>query len=228
MMSSFTTQRRDRFTELHFDQRLALMTIDCQYDWIDPDGLYYIAPAEEIVPAVASLVKAARGASRPIYHVLRLYLEGGANADICRRADLSSGGRCCVPGSEGAELIAELKPSPDVRLDPELLLAGHPQALAPHEQVFYKPRFGAFSQERLERELRAAGIDSILLCGISFPRCVLASIFGAVDRDFRVGVVIEATSEIEQLELSFLEGAGVQGLALKEALEQLARPVTRA
>ncbi len=227
-MSSFTDQRRDKFTELHFDERLALMTIDCQNDWVDPDALYYIAPAEEIVPAVASLVTAARSASRPIYHVLRLYLEGGANADICRRADLSSGGRCCVPGSEGAELLADLKPSPDVRLDPQVLLSGHPQALGPYEQIVYKPRFGAFSQERLERELRAAGIDSILLCGISFPRCVLASIFGAVDRDFRVGVVPEATAEIEQLELSFLEGAGVQGLTLNDALDQLARPVARA
>jgi nicotinamidase-related amidase len=227
-MSSFTTQTRDRFTELHFDERLALMTIDCQNDWVDPSGLYYIAPAEKIVPAVASLVGAARHASRPIHHVLRLYLEGGENADLCRRADLSAGGRCCVPGSEGAELIAELKPSPEVRLDGPLLLSGHPQVLTPTEQVHYKPRFGAFSQPRLERDLRAAGIDSILFCGISFPRCVLASIFGAVDHDFRVGVVVEATSEIGQLELSFLEGAGVQGLELSDAVERLATPARNA
>jgi nicotinamidase-related amidase len=227
-MSSSTEQRRDPFTQLHFDERLALMTIDCQSDWVDPDGLYYVASAEEIVPAAASLVEAARAASRPVYHVVRLYLDGGENADVCRRGDLSSGGRFCVPGSEGAELIAELKPAPEQRLDAPLLLSGHPQVLGPRERVFYKPRFGAFTQERLERELRAAGIDSILFCGISFPRCVLASIFGAVDRDFRVGVVPEATSEIEQLGLAFLEAAGVQRVALNEAIEQLSTPVGRA
>jgi nicotinamidase-related amidase len=225
-MSSFTEQRRDRFTELHADERLALVTIDCQHDWIDPEGLYYIEPAEEIVPRVARLVDTARASSSPIFHVLRLYLEGGANADLCRRQDLlSAGGRCCVPGTEGAELIADLKPDPDVRLDSALVLSGHPQVVGPNERIFYKPRFGAFSQASLERHLRAEGIDSLIFCGISFPRCVLASIFGAVDHDFRVGVVPEATSEVGEMELAFLEGAGVQGLTLDSALEHLSGAV---
>lgn len=220
-MGSFTEARQDQFTELHFDERLALVTIDCQNDWIDPQALYYIAPAEEIVPAVARLVNAARASSRWIYHVLRLYVEGGANADICRRADLGAGGQCCLPGSDGAELISDLKPTSDVRLDGPLLLSGHPQNLGPRERIMYKPRFGAFSQSRLEAQLRADGIDSVLFCGISFPRCVLASVFGAVDHDFRVGIVPEATSEVGEIELAFLEGVGVQALTLETALDRL-------
>jgi nicotinamidase-related amidase len=129
-------------------------------------------------------------------------------------------------GNQGAELIAELKPTPDVRLDAPLLLSGHPQDLDSRERIFYKPRFGAFSQSRLEPDLRADGIDSLLFCGISFPRCVLASVFGAVDRDFRVGIVPEATSEVGDMELAFLEGAGVQALTLQAALERLGAGAT--
>jgi hypothetical protein len=51
-----------------------------------------------------------------------------------------------IPGSDGAELIDELKPSPAIRLDSSLLLSGHLQQIGTMEWIMYKPRWGSILQ----------------------------------------------------------------------------------
>lgn len=47
-----------------------------------------------------------------------------------------------------------------------------------------KARASAFTETELEQTLREAGHDTIFLCGLSATGCVLATYFGATDRDF--------------------------------------------
>jgi hypothetical protein len=52
-----------------------------------------------------------------IIHVIRLYNADGSNADLCRRKSIESGKQLVTPETDGAELMDELKPSPDIRLN---------------------------------------------------------------------------------------------------------------
>jgi hypothetical protein len=79
------------------------------------------------------LVWAFRRWDRPTIHVVRLYLPDGSNVDLCRRRDAEQGKHVVAPGSDGAELVDELKPSRQVRLDHEQLLRGGLQLIGPRE-----------------------------------------------------------------------------------------------
>jgi len=119
--------------------RAALLTIDVQRDVL-PGGPLEIPGTVEAVPAMQEVVQAFRASSLPIVHVVRLYLADGSNADLSRRAAIEAGWQALVPGTDGAEVVNELKPSPSVGFDTDLLLSGRLQEVGPGEWIMYKPR----------------------------------------------------------------------------------------
>ena len=125
----------------------ALITIDVQRDFALAAAPAYIVGTMEVVPVLQRLVRAFREADRPIVHVVRLYRPDGSNVDVCRRQALEEGVSLAVrPGSDGAELVDELKPSPEVRLETEPLLHGEMQGIGEKEWVMYKPRWEPFTR----------------------------------------------------------------------------------
>jgi len=56
-----------------------------------------------------------------------------------------------IPGNDVAELMDELKPSPSIRLDSDLLLFSNLQQIGHMEWTMYKPRRGAFYNTALEK-----------------------------------------------------------------------------
>ena len=57
--------------------------------------------------------------------------------------------------------------------------------------------YGAFASTDLERELRARGVERVLLCGCLTNVCVAATAREAVDRYFRVCVVDDACGAVD-------------------------------
>jgi len=109
---------------------MALLTVDAQNDFARSEGGLAVCGGEGVVPRLGTLARIARTGGRPIYHIVRLYLADGSNAELCRRAAIQAGQRSLVPDSDGAELVAELKPQGKAsRLDGKLLLAGEIQPL---------------------------------------------------------------------------------------------------
>jgi hypothetical protein len=70
------------------------------------------------------VVRIFRERNRPIVHLIRLYRPDGSSLDLCRRQDVERSKRVELPWTQGMELVDELKPSPDVRLDAERPLDG--------------------------------------------------------------------------------------------------------
>jgi nicotinamidase-related amidase len=189
--------------------RAALLTIDMQRDFVKSAGAGKPAGAAGIVPAAARLAQAFRAAGSPIVHVVRLYRPDGSNADISRRAAIEEGSRIAMPGSLGAELVDELKPRADIRLEAEHLLEGKPQQIGPREWILYKPRWGAFYQTRLEEQLRALGVSTVVICGCNFAQCARASVMQASERDFRIVLITDATAGTHETGLCELGRIGV-------------------
>jgi nicotinamidase-related amidase len=186
----------------------ALLTIDVQRDFTLPGAPLEIAGTLEALPAMAKLVEAFREVGRPIVHVVRLYHPDGSNADLPRREAIESGHKWIVPGSDGAELMDDLKPSPALHLDAERLLAGEMQQAGDSEWLMFKPRWGAFYATSLEMHLRGLGVDTVVISGCNFPNCPRTTIYEASERDFKIVFVTDAISGVYEKGLTEMSNIG--------------------
>jgi nicotinamidase-related amidase len=186
-----------------------LLTIDTQNDFTLPGAPAEIEGTAQAVPQMQRLAEAFRSTDAPIVHVVRLYKEDGSNVDLCRRATIKSGAEIVQPGTDGAELVEELKPSADVRVDAETLLRGDFQQIGPDEWIMYKPRWSAFYRTPLEDFLAARSVDTIVLCGCNFPNCPRTTVYEASERDYRLVFVPDATSGMYERGIEELENIGV-------------------
>jgi nicotinamidase-related amidase len=102
-----------------------------------------------------------------------------------------------------------LLPKP-VALDHELLLSGELQQVGPCEHVMYKPRWGAFYHTKLERHLRNTSSDTTVFAGCNFPNCPRTSIYEASERDFRIVLVRDALSGLDEQGVKECRAIGVE------------------
>ena len=80
-----------------------------------------------------------------------------------------------LQGTPGAEVIAELKPE-----------AG--------DLVMPKRRFSAFFKTDLDKTLRAWGIDTVAVCGVTTTFCVLTTALDALAHDFQAVILEDAAA----------------------------------
>jgi nicotinamidase-related amidase len=208
----------DEYTEPNRDSA-ALLTIDTQNDFTLPGAPAEIEGTAAAVPRIRRVVQAFRSTGSPIVHVVRLYQEDGANVDRCRKGQIESGAEIVRPGSEGAELVQELKPSPEVSLDADRLLDGGMQEIGPQESLMYKPRWGAFYRTKLDEYLRGQSVDTLVVCGCNFPNCPRTTIYEASERDYRLVFVPDATSGVYERAVEELANIDVRVSATRETVE---------
>jgi ureidoacrylate peracid hydrolase len=176
----------------------ALLLLDFQRDFLDPDGVYarHGLPVERlrgILPAVERVARASRRAHVPIFaSKFTIFTSpGGAPLGLdhivkARPFLLQEGFRL---GDPGRELIAEL-PKPDYELD--------------------KPRFSAFHGTPLEVLLRSLDVDTLVLTGIVTHGGVEATARDALIRDFSVVILEDGVAAFdEELHLASLRGMGL-------------------
>lgn len=208
----------DEYTRPNPD-RAALLTIDVQNDFTLPGAPAKIEGTAEKVPRMRRLVERFRSADAPVVHVVRLYRSDGSNVDRCRRGAIESGDEIVQPGNDGAELVEELKPTPETRLDAETLLDEGIQQVGSREWVMYKPRWSAFHRTGLDDFLASRSIDTVVVCGCNFPNCPRATVYEASQRDYRIVFVADATSRTYERGLSELEDIGVAVRSTVEAID---------
>lgn len=80
---------------------------------------------------------------------------------------------------------------------------------APGELVVVKPRYSVFPRTGLEDALKARGIDTLVLCGLTTECCIQSSAWDAFERDFRVVLAADAMAayqpDLHQAALRTLE-----------------------
>src|SRR4051794_23418817 len=118
-----------------------------------------------VVERAQTALSWARSQGLAVVHVRVAFTEAdlaGISANNRAFAGLPGTGML-VDGSPGCEIIDDLKPERD-------------------EMVVRKIRFGAFSTTDLGAQLRGAGIESLLLAGVSTSGVVLSTIRDAADQ----------------------------------------------
>lgn len=195
-----------------------LLTIDVQNDFTLHGAVAEVEGTYAIVPNLKKILDAFRSKDKLIVHVVRLYLGDGSNVDLCRRELIESGTRVAAPGSDGAELVDELKLSPDPRLDPDVLLDGKFQQVSDGEFIMYKSRWGAFYKTGLDEFLKEKGVNTLVFTGCNFPNCLRASIYEASERDYKIIMASDAVSGVYEKGLSELKNIGVKLMTAEELI----------
>jgi uncharacterized protein YhfF/nicotinamidase-related amidase len=179
--------------------------VDVQVDFVE-GGAMPVGGTHAVVPTLARLVAAYRGAGLPVVHVVRLY--DGDDVDLVRRGAITDGAQVVRPGTGGSQLLRELLPDGAGELDPSVLLSGEAQELGPREVALWKPRWSAFYRTRLDDLLRGWDVDTVVVVGCNFPNCPRATVFDASQRDLRVVVVPDATSQVTEEGLTQVAATG--------------------
>jgi nicotinamidase-related amidase len=172
---------------LGFGDRPALLVVDMQRDFVDPDAPATCAPmAQERLPAIKSLLGAARRAQVPIFFSQGLVSPDLSDVGLWKGAH--SKGTVQVEGTPGAEIVDELRP-------------------VPGEKVIKKRRPSVFFATDFEVFLRGLRVDTLLLAGSSMSGCVRATAVDAFSRDYRTMIVRDCVVDrsVEVLEASLFD-----------------------
>lgn len=154
----------------------AVVVIDVCTAYLDPASPLY-AGVEDARDAVAELVAAARASGTPVVWTRVEYEPGGADGGVFFRKVASL--RVFERGATSyGDFPAEVGPLPG-------------------ETVYTKQYPSGFFGTSLADDLRAAGIDTVVLCGFSTSGCVRASCVDAVSHGFIPVVVPEACGDRE-------------------------------
>lgn len=164
----------------------AIVVVDMLKDSFKGKDFSSIEEYLKIVPRIRELLGKARTLNFPIIFACDSYLE---NDFIFKGKRAFS-----VRGTEGAEVIEELKPE---RKD----------------EILPKRRFSAFFKTDLDQTLRLFGVDTVVITGINTQVCVFATAIDSVCNDFETIVLEDCSAsrnrEIHQGSIEILREGGL-------------------
>jgi len=167
------------YTQAGFGNRLeagrrpALLLVDLVRAYFDPAAELYLGE-RACLDSAARLLAAARAARIPVVHTRVAYVEGGADGGVFYRK--VSALRHFAGAGPLSQIMPEVAPGPG-----EIVLA--------------KQYASAFFGTSLASTLTVAGIDTVLIGGVSTSGCVRASAVDAVQSGFVPLVVRDAVGD---------------------------------
>jgi len=175
-----------------------LWDVDTQVDFMLPDGKLYVAGAEQTIPAMERLVRAARGAG--FVHVASADDHELTDDEIADEPDFETTyPPHCLRGTRGARKIPETEQYDPVPIGlgdlPERYLEGR-------EFLLLKKQFDVFSNPNAERLLAKLDPDEVILFGVATDVCDDATIRGLLDRDVRVRFVEDAARGLDEARIA--------------------------
>ena len=168
--------------------RTALIVVDMQRAFLEPGEAMEVPPAREVVPRIQALLTVFRARRLPVVFTEFLYTEaapllvGELHPEHRRAAPGAARGfgrpsSSCLAGELNVATVAELAPHPD-------------------ELVVQKPYYDAFHGTVLDGALRARGVTHLVMTGTLTDICVLATVVGGFNREYRITVVEDGVATL--------------------------------
>lgn len=167
--------------------RTALLVVDMQVDFAAPGGVIGrlgvdLGSVKAALAAAQRLAQAARAVGAPVVFVgleTRPHDDSPVMLERMRRrgGDPEVERVICRAGTAGADFYG---PRP-----------------AAGELVVRKPRYSAFVDTDLDARLRARGVDTLVVCGLTTECCVDSTVRDAFHRDYHVFVAADACAAYE-------------------------------
>ena len=197
--------------------RTALVVIDMQRGFLDPGEAMQVPPALEIVPVIQGLLDLFRTKRLPVMFTEFVYspsapvLIGALHPEHLPELPGTPRGfglpsSSCLEGTPSVETVPALAPRPG-------------------ELVFRKHGYDGFAGTSLDGALRARGVTSLVVTGTMTDICVLATVIGALHREYRVSVVEDGVTtlwpEIQRATLDIIGRAYGRIVTSKEIAAQI-------
>lgn len=184
--------------------RPAVLVVDLVRAYTEPDGPFALPDPGPAVQATAELVDAARAGGHPVVWTVVRYAAGLADGGLfVRKVPALAAFADGAPGDWGALTLAP----------------------RPGETVVVKQYASAFAGTTLAATLHTAGVDTVLVTGVSTSGCVRASATDALTAGFRPQVVRAAcadrTAALHEANLADLDAKYADVCDLPEALVHL-------
>jgi nicotinamidase-related amidase len=193
----------------------ALLVVDMQRGFLDPGEAMEVPPARETVPRIRALLDAFRARGLPVAFTEFVYsptvplLVGALHPEHQPAPPGAPRGfgrpsSSCLEGDTSTATVAELAPGPD-------------------ELVVRKHWYDSFAGTPLDGALRARGVTSLVVTGTMTDICVLATVVGAFNREYRITVVEDGVStlwpEIQRATLDIVGRAYGRVASAKEIID---------
>ncbi|HEX6211417.1 MAG TPA: isochorismatase family cysteine hydrolase [Methylomirabilota bacterium] len=168
--------------------RTALLVVDMQRGFVETGQAMEVPPAREIVPAIRALLDGFRAKRLPVAFTEFTYspavpiLVGELHPEHRPAPPGAPRGfgvpsSSCLEGDASARTIGALAPRPD-------------------ELVVRKRWYDAFAGTELDGALRARGVTSLVVTGTMTDICVLSTVVGAFNHEYRISVVEDGVATL--------------------------------
>jgi nicotinamidase/pyrazinamidase len=149
----------------------ALIIVDMLNDFLDEKGALYCGnTAKSIIPYIRERLKTYRN-----HKDLVMYLQDSHDEND---KEFEKFPKHSVSGTWGCEVIPELSPQ-----------AG--------ETVIPKKRYSGFYGTDLEHVLKSAGIDDVEVVGVCTSICVMDTVGGLANRDYKITVPVKGVADFD-------------------------------
>ena len=171
-----------------YDPTTALLVVDVQNDFADPEGSLSVAGGAEIVPRVNREIERAIEAG-----TLIVYTQDWHPASTPHfRKDGGVWPVHCVGDTWGSQLLPQL-----AVVEGERIRKGTEGEDGYSAFSVRDPETGETAPTRLERILRARGIERVVIAGIATDYCVLESVLDARRLGFEAVVLTDAVRAVD-------------------------------
>lgn len=169
-------QGRGFMRRVGFGERPALINIDLANAWTRPGNPFTCDGMDQIIPGVQRLLAAARAKGIPVVYTTTAYaVTQGPNSDM---------------GLWHHKIPVEV-----LQLGTDAVAIDERIAPEPGEHVLVKKFASAFHGTNLASMLRAAGVDTVILTGVTMAGCVRHTTEDALGLGFRPIVVRECVGD---------------------------------
>jgi nicotinamidase/pyrazinamidase len=169
-----------------YDSKTALIVVDCQNDFADPEGSLYVEGAEEVLAEVNRHIVSAIAAGAPVVYTQDWHPESTPHFQ-------KDGGIWpvhCVKGTWGAEF------------HPRLLVAGPSVRKGSNGEDGYSgftmrdPVSGEETPTELDGHLRSLGVERTVVVGLAQDYCVKATALDSNRLDYATTVPLGGTAAV--------------------------------
>ena len=159
-----------------------LIVVDMLKDFLKPDGKLYCGPtAEAIIPGVVELVKKYKENGDVI-----IFLADAHDEDDL---EFERFPKHCVAGTEGAELIEELK---------DIVTHGAGRFVYDNFEMIEKTRYSGFYDTDLADAVFFEDPDLVEVVGICTSICVMDTVGGLANRDYKINLYKDLVADFDQ------------------------------
>jgi len=198
--------------------RTALLVVDMQRAFVEAGQALEVPAARDVVPRIQELLAIFREKGLPVVFTEFTYspaaplLVGELHPEHRPAVPGAPTGfgfpsSSCLLGEDNLRVVSELAPRAD-------------------ELVVSKHYYDGFNGTVLDGALRARGVTTLAVTGTMTDICVLATVIGGFNREYRLVVVEDAVAtlwpEIQRATLDIIRRAYARVLSAKELADELA------